>query len=61
MATGNAKAKASADDALLIKRYASRRLYNTENLGYVDARRYRGLHPRRARGEDRPILNPVTT
>jgi polyhydroxyalkanoate synthesis repressor PhaR len=35
MATGNAKAKASADDALLIKRYASRRLYNTETSDYV--------------------------
>ena len=42
MATGNAKAKASADDALLIKRYASRRLYNTETFGLRDARRYRG-------------------
>jgi len=35
MATRNAKAKASADDALLIKRYASRRLYNTETSDYV--------------------------
>ncbi len=35
MATGNAKANGSADEALLIKRYASRRLYNTETSDYV--------------------------
>jgi hypothetical protein len=35
MATGNAKSNGSADGALLIKRYASRRLYNTETSDYV--------------------------
>jgi polyhydroxyalkanoate synthesis repressor PhaR len=35
MATGNAKSNGSADGALLIKRYASRRLYNTEASDYV--------------------------
>jgi polyhydroxyalkanoate synthesis repressor PhaR len=35
MATGNAKSNGSADGTLLIKRYASRRLYNTETSDYV--------------------------
>lgn len=35
MATAHAKAAGSSDDALLIKRYASRRLYNTETSDYV--------------------------
>jgi polyhydroxyalkanoate synthesis repressor PhaR len=35
MATGPAKAKDPADNSLLIKRYASRRLYNTETSDYV--------------------------
>jgi polyhydroxyalkanoate synthesis repressor PhaR len=35
MATGNAKTNGSTDGGLLIKRYASRRLYNTETSDYV--------------------------
>jgi polyhydroxyalkanoate synthesis regulator protein len=39
---------ADTDKPLLIKRYASRRLYNTETSDYVTLEDIAGLHPQGA-------------
>ena len=44
---------AEQEKPLLIKRYASRRLYNTETSDYVTLGRYRRVYSRWARGSDR--------